>query len=202
MRRLRSFLTFRVLGTAFSLAFALVCLAIIYQDEIDEARMALNKRWEKYQTERVEAFIRQSKAELAEADEVIVLRLDDRKPSVDLGSLKISHSHDDRLFIVNKVTLSGSEAEELRQKWQDLTIHPQSYADCFRPHHALQFRSRGQTLSEVVICFICSKATIQSGFGTELVGFDEAGQSGAAYLAFRQAVESRVGAHEAPNLKP
>ena len=127
---------------------------------------------------------------LPQIDEVRITRIAEEPPQVDMGKKRVLFSDPMVLHVVGRRTIKGAEAQEVARLWRAQRLHSRYMAGCFDPHHVLEFRSRGSTVCEAVVCFGCGNTTLPMFPIGTVVSFESAGgQEAPEYLQLKELIE-------------
>ncbi len=141
-----------------------------------------------YWKSQVQAAIRAGVKDLPAVDKVVVMRFENKPVSV--GQKKYATAIlGGQLYIAKEVSLIGSDAEAIASIWRKLNVG-KDFTACHEPHHAVRFYGNGRQLTEFIICFHCSNASLPVSFGRELVGLDDTKPE---YQALQARIEALVG---------
>jgi hypothetical protein len=136
---------------------------------------------------------------LPEVDEVRITRITEEPPAVNKGTKRVWFSDPTLLHVVDRKSFKGAEAQEIARLWRAQRLHSRYMALCFNPHHVLEFRSRGSTVCEAVVCFECGNTTLPMFPVGTLVSFESAGgQEAPEYLQLKELIERLAGAANLP----
>jgi len=169
-------------------------LGFAFRDQLEKGA----RRYMKRQTK--EAILRHGSG-LPAVDEVRLLHIEESSSGPIHGTYHVPSSETPNMFIVSDRTLRGNEAQEIASQWRALKLHNDYMAGCYEPHHVVQFRAKGATICEAVICFMCGNTTLPAFPIRTMVSFESApDRESEAYLKFRATIERFVGAHPRPPL--
>lgn len=139
---------------------------------------------------------------LPEIDEVRITRIAEEPPQVDMGKKRVLFSDPMLLHVVGRKTMAGAEAQEIARLWRAQRLHSRYMAGCFDPHHVLEFRSRGSTVCEAVVCFGCGNTTLPMFPAGTLVSFEAAsGEEAPEYLQLKELIERISGDENSSSVK-
>ncbi|MGV3531428.1 MAG: hypothetical protein ACO1QR_03600 [Chthoniobacteraceae bacterium] len=180
-----------------AIAFALLGLiASVLGYTFRDALARRGKRYVKLATARAAA---KYGSALPEVDEVRITRITDQPPAVNKGTKRVWFSDPTLLYVVERKSFRGDEAQEIARLWRAQRLHSRYMAGCFDPHHVLEFRSRGSTVCEAVVCFECGNTTLPMFPIGTVVSFESAGgQEAPEYLQLKELVERLAGVEHPP----
>lgn len=160
-------------------------------------RDVLEREWKFYFERETARSISRYCSDLPPVDEVRLLRLEDKPGDKNLGTFDVSYSEPTKMYIVQTMTLIGTNAQAFTSHWRALHLHPKTIAACYDPHHVIQFRANGTCISEAIVCFKCGNTTLPAIPSRTIVSFVSwpKGESD-GYMAFKTTVENLVGKHE------
>ncbi len=180
----------------FVIAVITAGLGFVFRDQLEKGA----RRYLKRQTK--ESILRYG-SELPAVDEVRLLHIEEKSSGPSLGTYRVPFSETPNMFIVSDRTLTGDDAQEVATLWRALKLHNDYMAGCYAPHHVVQFRAKGATICEAVICFMCGNTTLPAFPIRTMVSFEGIPhKESEAYLKFRATIERFVGAHPKPPLIP
>ena len=131
-------------------------------------------------------------AGLPAVDEVRILHIEDPLHWQGHGTYHVPFSDGPDMIIVSDRTLSGNDAQDVADQWRSLQLQTRYMAGCYDPHHVVQFRAKGKTICEAVVCFMCGNTSLPAFPITTRVSF-EYGSEG--YQRFQATIEGFVGEH-------
>jgi hypothetical protein len=133
---------------------------------------------------------------LPQVDEVRLVRFTDTRTASLQRVIDIPLGRPSQGYVVAEKVIAGREAMHLAELWRSFTF-TENHTGCYSPHHVIEFRIKGRTICEAVVCFHCDNTSLPSFPRPVLVNVwdmasNEAGQ-GRRFKEFQALVEQSVG---------